>query len=80
MRYSISHIHSFTKEAALAALKDTGYEIIDYCYTNYATEIPTNSFNRKLAMFPRKIFGHFSPDMAAHILGGYKLLVLTQKA
>jgi predicted TPR repeat methyltransferase len=80
MRYSIGHIHSFTKETAIAALKDTGYEIIDYCYTNYATETPTSSFNRRLAKVPRKIFGRFNPDIAARLLGGYELLVLTQKS
>jgi 2-polyprenyl-3-methyl-5-hydroxy-6-metoxy-1,4-benzoquinol methylase len=77
MRYSIGHIHSFTKETALASLKDTGYEIIDCSYTNYAVETPTKSLNRKLAKIPRKLFGLLNADLAARVLGGYELLVLT---
>lgn len=77
MRYSIGHIHSFTKETALASLKDTGYEIIDFFYTNYAVETPTKSLNRKLAKIPRKLFGLLNADLATRVLGGNELLVLT---
>ena len=33
LRSTVGHIHYFTKELALATLKDTGYEIIDNFYT-----------------------------------------------
>jgi Methyltransferase domain len=80
MRNSIGHIHFFTKETALAALQDTGYEIIDSCYTNYATETPTHSWKRKLAKIPRKLFNYINPDLAARLTGGYELLVLTKRS
>lgn len=39
-RLTVGHIHYFTKETALAALKDTGYEVIDYFYTSGSLELP----------------------------------------
>jgi SAM-dependent methyltransferase len=78
MRYSIGHIHYFTKETGLAALQDTGYEIIDCFYTNYAGELPAKSLLRKLAKVPRKILYSIDPDFAVRLMGGHELLVLTK--
>jgi len=37
MRSSFGHIHYFSKETALATLKDAGYEVVDCFYTGIAT-------------------------------------------
>ena len=35
-RYTLGHLHYFTADSAIATLKDTGHEIVDYFYTNAA--------------------------------------------
>jgi hypothetical protein len=76
-REEVGHLHYFTKETALAALKDTGYEVVDYFYTKGAQECPSHSWKGKLMRLPRKLFFAIHQDLAVKILGGYSLLVLT---
>jgi SAM-dependent methyltransferase len=79
-RYSIGHIHYFTADSALATLKDTGHEIIDYFYTDGAFGVYKQhpSVKKAIANLPRWIFSRFSTPFAARLLGGYSLLVLTK--
>lgn len=77
-RSLVGHIHYFTKEIALAALQDTGYEVIDHFYTGDSLELPNRSWQNKLMKLPRKFFFALHPDMAVRILGGYSLLVLAK--
>lgn len=77
-RESVGHIHYFTKETALALLKDTGYEVIDYCYTNSSLELPNLSWKAKLMKLPRKVFFGIHQDLTVRILGGFSLLVLAK--
>lgn len=53
-RRRTGHVHYFTKETALATLKDAGYEILDHYYTAVAVELPRVTLKEKLARFPRK--------------------------
>lgn len=76
-RELVGHLHYFTKETALAALKDTGYEVVDWFYTPGALANPRSLISR-LANWPRRIFAHLNQDLTARILGGYSLLVLTR--
>jgi hypothetical protein len=78
VREDVGHIHFFSKETALAALKDTGYEIVDYFYTSAAVELPAKSFLSWLAKLPRKIFFWVNNDFATKTLGGYSLMVLAK--
>lgn len=78
VRLAYGHLHYFTKEIALQMLTDVGYDVIDYCYTARALEIPSRDLKRKLMKLPRKLFSVVDKDMAARILGGWSLLVLTQ--
>src|SRR2546429_4975878 len=48
VREAYGHIHYFTKESALQALKDTSYEVLDYFYTARAIEVPSDVLTRKL--------------------------------
>jgi SAM-dependent methyltransferase len=79
-RYTIGHIHYFTAEWAVSALRDTGHEIIDCVYTNIAfglfKEHPT--FKKAVANVPRWLLSKVSVPIAARLLGGYSLLVLAR--
>lgn len=77
LRNKDGHIHYFTKEAALATLRDTGYEIIDYFYTDGVVDLPAKSFMSLLAKQLLKIMYKLNKDMTVRIFGGSSLMVLT---
>jgi SAM-dependent methyltransferase len=74
----VGHIHIFTRETALAGLKHCGYEIIDYRLTCGAAELATNSVKRKIAKIPRKLLFKMNRELAAKLLGGCSILVLSR--
>ena len=51
-RETVGHIHYFTKDLALAALEDTGYEVIDFFYTPLITYLRGGSLKTKMKRFP----------------------------
>ena len=69
------HIHMFTRETALAALRESGHRVIDWRYTCGAAERPTTTMQRVMGV-PRLIANRLAPDLASRVLGGYSLLVL----
>ena len=77
-RARIGHLHYFTLETALATLRDSGYEIVDYFYTRSFDELPSNSIKAKIARLPRKILFALSPNMMVRLFGGCSLLVLAK--
>ena len=77
-RLSVGHIHYFTKETALAALNDTGYEIIDCVYTSGSLDLPSQSWKCALLKVPRRICFSVHQDWTVRILGGFSLLVLAK--
>ena len=77
-RQSMGHIHYFTKETALATLRDTGYEIIDHFYTASSLELPDRGWKQDLLRIPRRLMFSISRDLAVRTLGGYSLLVLAR--
>jgi hypothetical protein len=76
-REQAGHLHYLTKETALATLRDTGYEVVDWFYTPGAIANP-RSVKAKLASWPRKILSAVNQDLVVRILGGYSLLVLAE--
>ena len=78
LRSSVGHIHYFTKELALATLKDTGYEIIDNFYTPISLELKNLSWKAHLLKPFRKLLFFINQDLAARMLGGYYLMVLAK--
>lgn len=78
LRKTVGHIHYFTKETALAALSDTGYEVLDYFYTNGSLELPNKGWKSRLLKLPRKTFFWINKDWGVRILGGCSLLVLAK--
>jgi len=77
-RATWGHLHYFTKETALATLKDTGYEIVDCVFTKSAIELPNRKWKEKLLKWPRRVFYRVHQDLAARVLGGFSLLVLAK--
>jgi cyclopropane fatty-acyl-phospholipid synthase-like methyltransferase len=78
IRSSAGHLHYFTKETALATLKDTGYEVLDYSYTNVSLELPSHGWKNHLMKLPRRVFFSLHHDLAVRILGGFSLLVMAK--
>jgi SAM-dependent methyltransferase len=76
-REKVGHLHYFTKETALATLRDAGYEIVDWCYTPGALLNP-RSLKAKLASLPRRLLSALNQDLTSRVLGGYSLLVLAK--
>lgn len=71
------HIHYFTKETALEALKDNGYKLLDYFFTSHSIECGEET-GQKIARLPRKICFAIHQDLTVRILGGYSLLALVK--
>lgn len=77
-RRQYGHIHSFTRDIALAQLRDTGFEVVDDEYTLHWQGLPPASRKASLALWPRKLLYAISPDLAVRALGGASLLVLAR--
>lgn len=80
MRRVAGHLHSFTKEIALATLADAGYHVIAHRYTRGGIEAPSHgrSVKARVLREGRRVIFALSPDLAARILGGLSLLVLAR--
>jgi hypothetical protein len=76
-RSSIGHIQYFTKETVLATLKDTGYDVVDYFYTN-GSELPNRGWKANLLRIPRRILFSIDADLTVTVLGGFSLMVLAK--
>ncbi len=77
-RATVGHIHYFVKETALAALADTGYEIINYFYTAGALDLPHGSRKARALRLPRRMLFSLNQDLTVRLLGGFSLLVLAK--
>lgn len=71
------HLHHFTRETALRALEDTGYEVLDYSYSP-EYEMPTTMLPTRLMKVPRKLLFTLQKDWAVRVLGGARMLVLAR--
>lgn len=74
----LGHLHYFTKDTALATLKSTGYEIVDWSYTKWCFELPDSRLESKVMWLPRKVLFSIHKDFAVRLLGGFSLLVLAK--
>jgi hypothetical protein len=77
-RKEYGHLHYFTKETALATLKDTGYTILDWFYTPEQLKLPNRSLKASLMNIPRRLFFNLNQDLTVRIFGGYSLMVLAR--
>jgi len=79
-RYAVGHLHYFTADSAMATLKDTGHELVDWFYTNPAIELFKEhpSVKKAVANVPRYICSKLSVSLTARVFGGYSLLILAR--
>jgi len=78
VRTSVGHIHYFIKDTALASLRDSGYNIIDYFYTYKPIQLKHTSIKSYLAKFPKKLLYMLNDDFFVRLLGGASLMVLAE--
>lgn len=78
VRELVGHLHYFSKDTALATLRDAGYEVVDHFYTANMLELPCIGWRAQLMKLPRRVAFAIHPDLAARVLGGYSLMVLTR--
>lgn len=78
VRESVGHLHYFSKDTALATLRDCGFEIQSTLFTPNGVDRP-KSLKAKILQIPRKITQVISTELSARVLGGYSLLVTARK-
>lgn len=77
-RRRFGHLHYFSKETALMALHDVGYEVLDHAYTLGSTELPSRTRRMRLVAPLRRVAFAVNRGVAERLLGGCSLLVLTR--
>jgi 2-polyprenyl-3-methyl-5-hydroxy-6-metoxy-1,4-benzoquinol methylase len=78
-RKSVGHLHYFMKETALATLVDSGYEIIDFFYTEEFIDLSVRkTIKSKLFYVLHKSLYKINKDLAVRMFGGVSLLVLAK--
>jgi 2-polyprenyl-3-methyl-5-hydroxy-6-metoxy-1,4-benzoquinol methylase len=78
VREQVGHLHYFSKDTALATLRDAGYRIEATRYLGETIDTPNRTWRMKLASWPRRICFRLAPDLTVRLLGGYSLLVLCE--
>lgn len=74
-RYHTGHLHYFSKETAIATVKDTGFEIIGTDFTRWGLETKQPSLLKNVGKIPLYLLDLVSTDLAARVLGGNSLLI-----
>jgi SAM-dependent methyltransferase len=78
-RNTVGHIHYFSKEMVLWALKDKGYTVIDWLYTKPVVDIdPPDSFKRGVKKLLRNFSFSINKDLSAKLWGGYSIMILAK--
>ena len=75
VRDQVGHIHYYSRDSALATLKDCGYEIKGEFYTSAADSIHCKGFKSKVLNIFRKIGYKISKHFTVRLMGGYSLMV-----
>lgn len=80
MREKYGHLHFFTKRSALATLKDTGFDVIDYEYTDdeQISKKPPRGIKPRFVYEIRKYLFRFNPSLAVSLFRSYNILVLAK--
>jgi len=80
VRAKTGHLHYFSRETALATLRDTGYAVLRERFTKGAMELTRQGLRTRMAAVPRRVAYRVQPNLAARMLGGFSLLVLAERA
>ncbi|MGZ5396718.1 MAG: class I SAM-dependent methyltransferase [Mycobacterium sp.] len=75
-REQIGHLHYFSKDTAIATLRDASYDVQAFRYTAGAIDLPGRTMRTKIAQWPRRVGFRVAPDFTVRTLGGYSLMVL----
>lgn len=78
LRAKAGHIHYFTKDLALAALRDAGYELVDWFYPRCSLRLRGKPPRQKLLALLRAGLYKLHPDFTVRLLGGRSLMVLAR--
>lgn len=78
-RDRLGHLHYFSRETALATLREAGYAVLDELYTPGGLGLPARTLQRKVAKLPRRLGSRVAPHLTARVLGGFSLLVLARR-
>jgi SAM-dependent methyltransferase len=80
-RRCVGHLHYFTKETALATVTDSGYKILDACYTEIQRPEERNLKTILLRRIPLWLLSHLGlRETAVRIFGEHSLLILATTA
>jgi hypothetical protein len=79
-RKTVGHIHYFTKELALALLRESGLDVMHWRYTNASLSGPSRTLKTRLASLPRRLAYAINKDLGVRLLGGETLMVLAKVA
>jgi len=74
----VGHLHFFTMETALAALKRADYRIIESTYVAKRIDLRMGGKKARLLTVPRKLLFSINSDLASRIFGGWSLSVLAE--
>ena len=79
-RAHVGHLHYFSKDTALATLRDTGYEIKAWQFTGSSQHAGRSSrpLRTRIANLPRRMMFPIAPETTALLMGEYSLLVLAE--
>ncbi len=76
-RKKFGHLHYYSKDTALACLRDTGYTIVDAYYSRRSFEVNSGGFSKKFMNLFRRLF-NFNRDLSVRLFGGESLLVIAK--
>jgi hypothetical protein len=75
-RRQTGHLHFYTRNLALATLREAGFVVRDCQYTDASHTQHARTLKTRIANLPRKVFAALNKDASARVLGGQTLLVL----
>jgi SAM-dependent methyltransferase len=78
-RNAVGHIHFFSEEMVFWALKDMGYEVINFVYTKPVVDVnAASSFKRAVKKILRNFSFFINKKLSVKIWGGYSLMILAK--
>jgi cyclopropane fatty-acyl-phospholipid synthase-like methyltransferase len=77
-RTDIGHVHYFTKDTALATLRDSGYHILDYFYTHKFCDTNQVGIMNNAVKITQKALFAMHEELMARIIGCSSLMVLAK--
>jgi len=77
-RRNVGHLHYFTKELALTLLRDSGFEILRWRYTNASLSASSRTLKTRLASLLRRLAYSINRDLGVRLLGGETLMIIAK--